>query len=74
MSDLCYTYPACSNQTLQDAAASVISGCSADLADGSIPDTVISQIFGIYPTLREVLCLKTYVFFSSSLNDGRVTD
>jgi len=59
MSDLCYNYPPCSNETLMMAAQTVIQGCSSDLQSDNIPDQVVSIAFSTYPTVREVLCLKT---------------
>lgn len=63
MSELCYTQP-CSNETLDTAAQAIIAGCSADLEQSGLPESVVTEAFGGYPLVREILCLKTYVNLS----------
>lgn len=58
MTDLCYKSP-CSNATLMAAAQAITTGCAADLQTAKLPNTTVAAAFGIYPVLREVLCLKT---------------
>ena len=58
MTELCYNQP-CSNDTLTQAAQQISQGCASDLQASNITADTITMIFDIYPTLREVLCLKT---------------
>lgn len=67
MSDLCYMQP-CSNETLDAAAQTIIAGCSSDLEKDGLSDSVVTEAFGAYPLVREILCTKTYVVFRDSNN------
>jgi hypothetical protein len=58
MSGLCYSAP-CSNDTVQSTIAAITQGCSADLARSGLPNNTVAAAFSLYPTVREVLCLKT---------------
>lgn len=58
MTELCYNEP-CSNDTLTAAAQQVAQGCADDLTASGLTAEQLTEIFSIYPTLREVLCLKT---------------
>lgn len=59
MSDLCYTYPTCSNDTLMTAAMTIMNGCATDLQNEGLSNTTVMAAFESYPVVREVLCLKT---------------
>jgi len=59
MSDLCYSSMTCSNTTLQNASQTILSGCSTDLQGEGLPTSVVTTAFGLYPLVREMLCLKT---------------
>jgi hypothetical protein len=65
MTELCYNEP-CSNDTLTQAAQQISQGCASDLQASNISSSTIEMIFNVYPILREVLCLKTYVHFLGS--------
>lgn len=58
MTELCYMQP-CSNATLTQAAQTIEAGCASDLATSKVSNQTIATIFGLYPLIREVLCLKT---------------
>ena len=58
MSQLCYM-PPCSNATLMAAAANITAGCAADIAADKFPNNTVAAAFTLYPTARELLCLKT---------------
>lgn len=58
MTDLCYQAP-CSNETLAAAASQIAQGCAADLQSSNLTAQTVTDAFSVYPTLREVLCLKT---------------
>ena len=58
MSQLCYSAP-CSDDALNQAAQTIIAGCSADLQGENLSDYIVTTAFGTYPLVRELLCLKT---------------
>lgn len=70
MTDFCYNVQPCSNDTLQQAAQTVLAGCASDLAAGRLPNSTVTTAFSIYPLLREVLCLKTIDPYTSESYGG----
>lgn len=69
MTELCYNQP-CSNDTLTQAAQQISQGCASDLQASNITADTITMIFDIYPTLREVLCLKTTDYYTAESYGG----
>ncbi|ORX40004.1 hypothetical protein BD324DRAFT_615906 [Kockovaella imperatae] len=59
MTDICGPSDVCSNATLYNASQVILSGCSGDLKNESLSDSVVTTAFGLYPLVRDVLCLKT---------------
>ena len=57
--------PACSNETIESITANITHGCSTELNTFGISSdasSAIAQIIqGVYPTLRELLCLSECV-------------
>jgi len=50
---------ACDQDLLDSTASNFSSACSTDLANYNINTTDIEDIVGMYPLVRELVCLKT---------------
>ena len=58
MSSICYSSP-CSNATLDTAMMTILNGCQSDIMNASVTNATVTNGFGYYPLVREVLCTKT---------------
>jgi hypothetical protein len=58
MTDIC-SANACDQELLDSTAQNISMACGSDVAQFDVSGTDIQEIFGLYPLVREMLCLKT---------------